>query len=48
MTFLKGLIPEIICQTAVLNLMCCCLIKESQDVQESFKHLEAWYDENVS
>ena len=21
--------------------------KESQDVQESFKHLEAWYDENV-
>ena len=22
--------------------------KESQDVQESFKHLDAWYDENVS
>ena len=23
-------------------------LKESQDVQESFKHLQAWYDENVS
>ena len=23
-------------------------LKESQDVQESFRHLEAWYDENVS
>ena len=23
-------------------------LKESQDVQESFKHLEFWYDDNVS
>lgn len=23
-------------------------LKESQDVQESFKHLESWYDDNVS
>jgi len=22
--------------------------KEAEDVQECFKHLEAWYDENVS
>lgn len=34
-----------ICQSCNLNLLS---LKESQDVQESFKHLEAWYDENVS